>query len=430
MQDQAASVAEPAPSRSRLQAIKATLSNFPGKPLKVAVAAGVLCAGAFGVLSENRFISTSDAVVSTYVLAVRTPVEGTVTGLPLSSGVMVRQGQPLGQIDNPLADHQHLDNLKSLEEEAEATADAIESEQQALLAQRRRLVERSNNQIAAVQDRLNRELAEAEQLVQARQLEFDEAAREADRARQLHGLGVMSQADYDKIVSAEGVAARQLSAQKAEMESVKLQLASAARGILIEPGMDNDVPYSRQRADELSIRLADNARILTASLVRAQDAQNAVAEESGRTQLMEHSPLTSPIDALIWKLNAVNGEHAAAGDTVVSLVDCRRQFILAEIPQDRLPDVAVHQKATYRLAGEPNERTGTVLSVSGDSLGPDESSLAALPNKNSKKELALVLIAIENPSQGPAECLVGRDARVLIPALPNNPVGRWLRFYF
>lgn len=408
----------------------ATTFKFPWKSLKIVVAGGALCAGAFGILSENKYVATSDAVVSTYVLAVRTPIDGTVSGLPISSGIMVRAGESLGELENPLADHQHLDNLRNLEDEAEATDNAVSSEQKILAIQRDELMHRSVSHLSAVKSRLSQQVVSAEQVLHARQLAFDESRKEGDRARQLYSLGIMSQADYDKLISAEGIAEQQLSAEQADVASVKLQLASATQGILIEPGTDNDVPYSRQRADELSIKLADNERILATSRMQAREAEMAVVEEAKRTEMMQHSNLSSPIDGLIWKLNAVNGEHAAAGDTVVSLVDCRRQFILAEIPQNRVPDIALHQKATFRLAGEAHERSGTVLSVSGDSLRQDEASLAALPNTDAKKELALVLIGIDNPAQGKTECLVGRDARVLVPTVASSPVVRWFRGYF
>ena len=427
MSDQSISVASPAVSLPRDKTAFFRLSH---KPFKVCLAGGILCIGLFAVFSESKFVSTSDAVVSSYILAVRAPVEGSVTGLPISSGVDVERGQPLGRISNPILDHQHLDDLQTLVEQSQSTADAVAKEQQILSAQRAALVERSNDHIEAVKARLDRELSQAQQELNADQMQSTEAAREADRGRQLFALGIMSRADYEKLAAAEVVAAHQRDAQQSYVEAIKLQSSAASKGILIEPGTDNDVSYSRQRADEISIRLADNERTLATSRLQALQAQKEIAAEAARVQMMGNAALTSPIDAQIWKLNAVNGEHVSAGETVVSLVDCQRQFIIAEIPQTRLPEVAIHQKASFRLSGESKERSGIVLSVSGDSIHQDGASLAALPNEDPKKQLGLVLIGIDKPAQDQTECFVGRNLRVLIPTTSTNMVAQWFRSYF
>jgi multidrug resistance efflux pump len=68
----------------------------------------VLLAGTYGILSERNFISTNDAVVSAYVVVVRTPIDGIVQGLLPASNLRVRQGQSLGHVEDSPFDQQGL----------------------------------------------------------------------------------------------------------------------------------------------------------------------------------------------------------------------------------------------------------------------------------------------------------------------------------
>jgi multidrug resistance efflux pump len=401
---------------------------------KLGIAGGVACAGVLAVLSESEYVATSNAVVSTYVLSVRTPIEGTVTGLPLASGISVKNMETLAQVENPLVDPQMLINLETLQSTAQSTADALASEQGALSRQRRDLISRSEDYSVAMCDRLNRDVIQAERELAARRLALEEASLEADRSEKLHKLQITSDTDYQKALSTKRIAEQELAAQQAVVESIRSQAKSASRGLLAEPGASSDVPYSRQRADEVTLRMADNERILLTFQAQAEQAHATMTEQTDWVNLMRHSDIRSPINGTVWKIDTVNGEHTAAGDTLLSLVDCRRQFVLAVIPQNRMADVAIHGTARFRLIGEPNERTGTVLSVSGDAVKDENLKLAATPTRNPDKAQAMVLISIDPNSSVSGneedECLVGRNARVLIPTVATNAVFRLLHAGF
>lgn len=423
--DQAVALPLPVPVADR-RAVR-----LPKRFIKMGITGSFLFAGIYGVVSEHKYVSTTDAVVSSYVLSVRTPIDGTVTGMPLAAGIYVRQGDLLGQMDNPRVDRQHLDNLLTVEDIAKSTADALALEQQKLSYQQKELVARSDAHISAVSGRLQIAISEAEHVLEARRLALQEANIELDRGKKLHDAGILATADYDRLLSAQEIADREYAAQQANLDAIRSQAEAAQHGLLTEPGTNNDVSYSRQRADELAIKLAENSRVLLSSRAQAMESQAAVQTEAARAELLRHTDLRSPIDGLVWRLNAVNSEHASAGDTILSLVDCHRQFIVAEIPQDRVPDVALHQTARFRLAGESEERTGTVVSVSGDTQGM-AAKLSAFPKTDPSQGLAAVIVSVSggSGSQDTDSCLVGRSARVLIPTAPSNVASRWVRNHF
>ena len=336
--------------------------RIPRRPLKLFAAGTLVFAGAYGILSEQQYVTTSNSVVSAYVLDVRTPIEGVVTQLPRTPGTAIVQNQLLAHIENPFADHQHLDNLRTLEDTAQSTADADAAELQALTAQQHALITRAGAHSEAVTARLSLTVAEAESMQSSREAQWRESAHELFRARQLHTAGILSNADYDKAQSSESIARRDLEAQHAALKSLLTQRASASHGLLSEPGTNNDVAYSRQRADELAIKLAETNRSLAASRAQALQAHAAVVTESARAASLRTVDLRSPATGQIFEVHAMDGEVAPLQTPILSLVDCSRQFLLAEVPQDRMPDIALGGPVRFKLAGESTERLGTVQS--------------------------------------------------------------------
>jgi multidrug resistance efflux pump len=64
------------------------------------------------VFSEQNFVSSSNAVVSAYVVVVRTPIDSLVQALPAAPNLHVQRGQNLGYVENSPVDEQHLENLR------------------------------------------------------------------------------------------------------------------------------------------------------------------------------------------------------------------------------------------------------------------------------------------------------------------------------
>jgi multidrug resistance efflux pump len=413
------------------------------RALKITFAVALCSAGAFGMFSESVYISTSNAVVSADVVEVRTPIDGTLSGLPLAEGSLIEAGQLLGSVDNPRSDRQHLDDLRTLENSALSTVNALTAEQTLLQTQQNALLVRAKIHSSAVSSRLKQQAIEATRTLSGQKLALVLATTELRRGEQLHAAGILANSEFDRIRSAQLIAVEVVAAQQSTLTNIGAQAADAAHGLLSEPGAVSDVSYSRQRADEIAIMLAENASALSIALGQSNEAHLNVEAETVRGGLMRQSEVRSPIKGFLWKLNTANGERMVSGASILSLVDCNRQFILAQVPQDRVPDIAIHREARVRLAGETEERTGTVLSVSGDALKVSDAKLAALPFEESSQQMATVLIALKMkplPSEAGdpvhsslnenASCFVGRTARVLIPTYSTNLATRWIRELF
>jgi multidrug resistance efflux pump len=395
------------------------------------------------MFSECAYISTSNAVVSAQIADVRTPIEGTMSGLPLAAGKSVEANQLLGSVDDPRSDHQHLDELRILESSAESTVDALTAEQATLHAQQHALLSRSRLHSSAVSERLQQQAVEASRTLSGLRVALELATSELRRGEQLHDAGILADADFDRLRSSQLIAAETVAAQESNLTNLHALATDASNGLLSESGDTSDVSYSRQRADEIAIRIAENSGSLAIALGQSREAHTNVAAETVRGNLMYQSDVRSPIQGFLWKLNATNGEHTLSGSAILSVVDCNQQFVLAQVPQDRVPDIAAHREARIRLAGESEERTGTVLSVSGDILKLPDAQLAALPFLESSQQMATVWIRLNTPvtpagaensdrsaSRDGASCFIGRSVRVLIPTFSTNLATRWIHDLF
>lgn len=382
---------------------------------KVAAAVALLSAGAYGLVYENAYLASSDAIVSAYVLDVKTPIDGVVTALPNAAGVTVHKGEILGHVENLRVDHQELDSLSTEAARAEITAHAAAVERAVLERQQKLLLNRASVHSVALASRLEIQATEASRVLAARRLTLQQVNLELDRGRKLYDAGIVTAAAYDHLVSDEGIASEGVAAQEAQLASLRKEAASASQGVLLEPGIATEVGYSRQRADEIAMRLSETNRTLITAKEQAREAERLQAIETTRLNLLAQTDLTSPMEGVLWNLGSMSGERVGVGDTILSVVDCGHPFLLASIPQDRVPEIIPFGRAKLRLSGEAAERTGTVVLISGSSED-SRHKFASMPSKNAGEQVATVMIRLDGAEAGRVDsCMVGRTARVLIP---------------
>ncbi len=121
--------------------------------------------------------------------------------------------------------------------------------------------------------------------------------------------------------------------------------------------------------------------------------------------------MTAPSAGMLWKVGTSNGERLGAGDTTAELVDCGAEFLVVSIPQSSYADMVRGGEARFRLSSETDERTGAIISVTGDASLIGDRNLAAVPS-DQHRPAAMVRIAVPPSHNLAAECLVGRTAHV------------------
>jgi multidrug resistance efflux pump len=382
--------------------------------LKIVGAVSVLAIGAYAVMADQIAIATDNAVVSAYAIALRTPIDGVVGTTALRIGDKVQRGATLAEVNNIRVDDQRLIDLREHLTQARAHIAAIDTQQDTLKALRAELEQRSEAYVAASAARLEGSVAEAESVLAALIARRDEMERGLNRRDALAKNGDVSVADLDKARSDFDVASHQAAAQNGKLNSLRAQLAAVKNGVVSEPG-SNDVAYSRQRADEIALRDAELAQQRALTAADINETSGRLDSEVARVERLRAVAMVAPASGVVWKINAQAGEHIGAGSPVVQIVDCDATFIIAQVPQNRVPDIEIGSDAEFRLSGDPRKRHGVVASVTGDATGGDQ-NLAAIPFL---QQGPTATVRIQMTPDGDGDCPVGRTARVLLPS--NGP---------
>ena len=378
--------------------------------IKTGGAVAVVAIGAYAVMSDQVAVATDNAVVSAYSVSLRTPIDGIVGGSTLRIGAPVKAGELLADISNNLIDDQRLMDLRERLGRARAHLAELTTQAGALQVIRADLERRSQAYIGASAARISGTLEEAEHTLAAINERRDEAERNLNRRTSLVRSGAASAVELDRAKAEFNIASHEAAAQDGRIQSLHAQLDAIRNGVVSEPG-SNDVAYSRQRADEIAVRLSELDSARASALAEVEETNAHLQSEEARIEKLSFAPMVAPTAGIVWKVDASSGERIRAGEAIAEVVDCDAAFIIASVPQNRVPEIEIGGDAEYRLSGDPVQRHGTVRTVMGDATNGNR-NLAALPF--APKD-ATATVRIEMPPGG-GECLIGRTARVVLPS--------------
>ena len=224
-------------------------------------------------------------------------------------------------------------------------------------------------------------IAAAEAKASAAQSSLENARKQWARTEELVEKGVYSKAKGDQMQAAYETAQADLQRARADVESARKQLGS---------------------------RGADNPQI------------RAAAAELERARLdLERSNVLAPSDGLITNLKLSIGQYAQAGAPVMTFVDTRTGWLVAELPEKSLGNVQHGDKAEVVLDGIP----GTVYSGRVESIawgvtksGHDSDGLPTVSEqKDWLREAQRFPVLIAGNAKMPLGSVrVGSQARVVV----------------
>ncbi|MEJ0051919.1 MAG: HlyD family efflux transporter periplasmic adaptor subunit [Methylovirgula sp.] len=384
---------------------------------KLGATVTVLTVGGYAILSNEFAVVTDNAVVSSYTVPLRTPIDGVVYAMPLKVGDLVHQNDRIATVTDDRVNNLHLIDLREHLTRTRAELAVVSVEMNSLETLRAALQRRADYFKEWSSARIQGSLTEAQDQLLALNYRRDEAKQTLDRRSVLAERGFSSTADLDKAKADFGTALNEAEAQRGRIVSFEAQLAAIKSGIITDPG-STDTPYSQQREDEITIRLQDLTQQRQFIVSDIGETMGRLASEEARIAKMRTAIMVAPTAGMIWKINAAQGERINAGEPIAEIVDCNSAFIIADVPQARVPDISAESKVEFMISGETAKRYGRVASVTSDPTDGDH-NLAAIPFEE-KGATATVRIRID----GERGCLVGRRARVVLPSNESDFASR------
>ncbi|KAA2236102.1 HlyD family secretion protein [Salinarimonas soli] len=389
---------------------------------------GVLLFGVavLALLPGMKGYTSLDGTVNARVAVVSAPIDGTIQFTPAKVGTPVADGQALVSIRNDRVNRAVLASLAAEARTAGERADALVRERDELVRLRATLGERLEAYQAATVETLEREVTILRRRIEVSRAQEIAAQSEFTRRQTLGGSGIVSASAVEQARAAEITSTGQIDVTRLQIEQLEYKLAAVRRGVFVGDGQ-NDVPYSRQRGDEVSVRIADIDTRIAENLTRAAQIEEQRREEDARVRSLTAAVLSSSFTGVVWRNNVVSGSNVVLGNELVRLLDCRDLFVDILLPEVDYDEIYPGRAAEVRLLGRSATVPAEVLSVRGSAAATEEVTLAAVPPaaKGRSARIRLALHQSDLNTDFGNHCQVGRSVQVRFESR-SLPLRRWM----
>jgi multidrug resistance efflux pump len=397
------------------------------RSVRITVGILLLVGGIMAILPALTGYTSLDGTVNARISIISAPIDGTVTATPPKIGTSLPAGAELLAIRNDRVPRAAEVRMESELAAAKERLSAIAEQRTQLTALREELQARRQEYQRAIIQNLTQEIAIRHQRITS--AEAQQLAAEADltRKQRLGTTGIVAEVAVEQARAASITAQNEGNIARAELERFTQQLEAVKRGIFVGEGR-NDVPYSHQRIDEITIQLADlqfRERDLKARIEQLNTQQE---EEHAHNRDMSFAVLRMPFEGVIWRNNVVEGSHVIAGNELVQILDCRDLFVDILVSEVDYDEIYPGRNAQIRLLGRSDTIDGQVMAVRGSAAVIEDVVLAAkLPQSRGKDARIRVALPESTLNTDYANsCQVGRSVQVRF-RTRSLPIVRWFK---
>lgn len=391
--------------------------HLPGGQI-VRIAVAVLLIGVAGWLLYPQLESDirSDGTVNARIVPITSPIAGHVlVDLP-GNGEAVLDHQLLTQIGGSPEAGPLLAQLDT--DRAASQATLVAQQQQLDVLQS--LQDRLEREVAAYQERaierIRHELSEATARVKLWQASREERVANTNRVRELVSKGYAPLARLEAAVSQEQQAAQEIERARADAARLEAEAAAARQGVFLGESR-NDVPYSRQRLDEVLIIVARLTQEVAVAQARLAALDRQYELEKQRAQKRTDADVFIPLNGFVWRRLVKAGDVVERGTRLAEILDCSVLTIQIAVPEKMAGRIRPETAVEVRLQGTRERIPATVREIRGMLAVVPEENMAARPPSLDRDEV-LVTVELGASSLGVrpgAACGVGRRAQVIFP---------------
>ncbi|MEF0941278.1 HlyD family secretion protein [Rhizobium sp. BR 362] len=361
--------------------------------------------------------TSRDGTVNARFAIVNSPIDGMISGEPAKVGTPVKEGQAVAEISNPRVNRAILASLEADRNTARDRVVALKTERDALTALREQLSKRLDIFKEATISNLEREVEILRKKVQVSQAQDLAAQVDLSRRMDLESKGILTQRMVDAARAAGAATGGEVEISNLTVDQLEQRLNALRQGIFVFGDGQNDVPYSRQRQDEVIVRIGDLNSRIAENETRAAEVDKQLNEERGRVSSLESATAVAPFDGVVWSRSVVNGSNVVLNSELMRLLDCREMFVDILVPEVDYDEIYPGLSAQVRLFGRSDVFNGTVASVKGSSAAVESDSFAAsLPASSQRNARIRVRLEPSFMNDDFANfCQVGRTVQVRFP---------------
>ncbi|MFN3685386.1 HlyD family secretion protein [Salinarimonas sp.] len=395
--------------------------------VRIAVGLALLATAILVLLPGLTGHTSLDGTVNARFAVISAPIEGIVADTPPKVGSRVADGEPLVALHNDRVNRAILTSLAAERNTALERVAALERQRGSLEALARELEDRVVAYRTALIADLRQELEILRGDMEVSRAQESAAASELLRRETLGTSGIVAESAIEQARAAQVFSGGRVETARLQAERIENRLVALEQGVFVGDGQ-NDVPYSRQRRDELLVQIADIDQRIAENRTRADEIGLQLAEETRRVETLADATVVSPFGGVVWRNNVVDGSNVVVGQEMVRLLDCRDLFVDILVPEVDYDVIYPGRSAEVRLLGRESTLDGRVLSVRGSAAVVEEVTLAATPpagvGRNARIRVALAASDLNDDFDN--YCQVGRSVQVRFQR-DGLPLRRWLQ---
>jgi multidrug resistance efflux pump len=353
-------------------------------------------------------------VVNAPLVTVVSQINGYVAEDSIGRQTVLTAGQALLTVADDRVDNRTAMELAGSREGARERLAALRATIAELTAIKADLVQRSRDHLAAWTDHLEQDVKEGTAALASARILERQTSDALSRGTTLVANGTVSRVNFDDLSYAHQRATAEVSRAAAGLARRNGDLVAAGEGILMADNNWSDVPYSRQRLDEIDIRLADLHKEEGALIATTGEIEAKYAAEKARIDRLSREELTAPVAGVVWRSWVAPGAAVVHGTPLMEVIDCTRVYIEATTRERFFESLARGQRVRVRVEGSGNDIPGTIRSVVGPGAPLATTATVSVINHPNRTEAQLI-VDIDRaalPATPGSTCNVGRSAKV------------------
>ncbi len=294
-------------------------------------------------------VKTDDAFVEGSIHMIGPRVAGTVAEILVSDNQRVNNGQLLARLDPEPFQKAVDEAMASMDSEGGRLTEAEAS----ILAQEKRVIamKASLARTRASEKELIAAVSARQAEVQAKSAGLDQNRLDLSRAEKLSEQEVIPKSRYDRARTAFEVASAALTA--AEERKNQAQVALEAHKSTVAQ------VRAQVKAEEAALTRVQASLDTQAGQIRRRTAQLESAELR-----LSYTDIIAPADGFVTRLSAEVGNTVQAGQPLMSLVNLKDAYIVANYKETRIGRFETGQKVSIKIDSYPGKKfEGTLDSI-------------------------------------------------------------------
>jgi multidrug resistance efflux pump len=360
--------------------------------LRTGIGIGLLVIPAWFLMPGVWSATSNQAIVNAQLVTLTSPIDGVIACPPPPVGQVVSEGSSLLQIDAPMVDQKHLEELKmeeaSLTERAVALKHQIEQMDSLKTELHASFRDYKDSMVRKVTHELQEARAEAAVADTMRRQKENEATEE----ERLMQRGFGRPRELKQARSSAEVAARTADRAKVAVARMQDQLESMKRGVFTGPGDSrNDVPYSRQRVHEIAMQQLNCEAQLRESDARLAQLKTQLTLEEERVKQRAGCTVRAPVSGILWRHFITSGSPVAPRTELLQIANASTAFVNAAVSEKFADQLQPGDSVSIHLVGSDLEVAGKIRYIVGDAVAREDRTLAAELPRAGNHELHAII---------------------------------------